>query len=148
MRKVVRQYLGFASPDMDDVLQDVFLQAWLHCETLREDSCCAGWLMRITANTCVSYLRRAKRDVPCDVLVPDEPDDGYARLMTRLMMEDALAHLSPSAKQVVWLHDLEGYPMREVARRMHRPENTVKSVLHRARLTMRSAQSEPGWACV
>ena len=142
MRSLVEQRLGRSSPDVDDVLQDVFLQAWLHCEMLREDSRCAGWLMRIAANTCVTYLRRSKRCSPCDELPVAETEDVNIRVVARLTMEDAMTRLSPAVKQVIWLHNLEGYPIKEVAHRMRKPESTVRSALHRARMMMRNSQSE------
>lgn len=149
MRSLVRQRMGGSSPDVDDVLQDVFLQAWLRCEMLREDSRCAGWLMRIAANTCVTYLRRSRRCTPCDELPAAETEDVSTRVIARLTMEDAMTRLSPAVKQVVWLHVLEGYSLREVARRMHKPESTVRASLYRARVKIKRLQSErteaPRW---
>ena len=140
LRSLVRKRLGYGSPEVEDILQDVFVQAWLHCDALREDGCCAGWLMRIAAHACVTYLRRSGRCVPCDELPAMEMEDAYACMMARLTAEDAIAPLSASARRVVWLHDLEGYPLREVARRMNKPENTIKSALYRARAQMRRLQ--------
>ena len=142
LRSLVRRRMGSASPDVDDVLQDVFLQAWLHCEMLREDSRCVRWLMRIAANTCMTYLRRSSRCTPCDELPVAETEDVYARMMARLTIEDAMTRLSPAVKQMVWLHDLEGYPLREVAYRMRKPESTVRSSLYRARMKIKN--SRPG----
>ena len=142
LRSLVKQRMGGSSPDVEDVLQDVFLRAWLHCETLREDSRCAGWLMRIATNTCVTYLRHAKRCTPCDTLPATETEDVTLRVVARLTIQDAMARLSPVVRQAVWLHDLEGYPLREVAHRMHKPESAVKSSLYRARVLMRDAQPD------
>ena len=139
LRSVARRHLGGGSPDVEDVLQDVFLQAWLHCGALREDSCCAGWLFRMTANTCRTHLKRARHATPCDLPPVEESEDIYTRMMARLTMEDVLARLSPPVRQVVRLHAIEGYPLREVARRLQRPESTIKSALYRARSAMRSA---------
>ena len=136
LRSLVRRRMGSASPDVDDVLQDVFLRAWLHCGMLREDSRCAGWLTRIAANTCVTYLRRSKRCMPCGELPATGTEDVDVRVVARLTVEDAMTRLSPAARQVVWLHALEGYPIKEVAHRMRRPESTVRSSLYRARKAM------------
>lgn len=144
MRSLVRQRIGCSSPDVDDVLQDVFLQAWLHCEMLREDSRCAGWLMRIAANACVTYLRQSKRCTPCDMLPAAETEDVNTRVVARLTIEEAMARLNPATKQVVWLHALEGYPLREIARRMRRPESTVRASLYRARKAMKRS---PDFLC-
>lgn len=143
MHSLVRQRMGRSSSDVDDVLQDVFLQAWLHCETLREDSRCAGWLMRIAANTCATYLRRSERYPLYDELPVTEMEDVSIRVVARMMMEDAMARLTPTVQQAIWLHDLEGYPLKEIAYRMRKPEGTVKSALYRARATLRRLHAEP-----
>ena len=142
LRSLIRKHLDYGSPDVEDILQDVFVQAWLHCDTLREDSRCAGWLMRIAANTCVTYMRRSQFSLSCDKLPERQTEDAYAPMMARIMLEDTIARLSPSAVRVVRMHDLEGYSLREVAHRMRKPESTVKSALYRARAMMRSQQLE------
>ena len=140
LRSLVGRHLGYGSPEVEDILQDVFVQAWLHCDALREDRCCAGWLTRIAAHDCITYLRRSRRCVPCEELPAVETEDGCARMMAWLTAKEAIAPLSASARRIVWLHDLEGYPLREIAQRMNKPENTIKSVLYRARAQMRRLQ--------
>ena len=54
-------------------------------------------------------------------------------------LERALATLPPGARQVLVLHDIEGYRYREIAELMGTAEGTVKSQLHRARKIMREA---------
>lgn len=139
MRRLAGRYLGYASPDIDDVLQDVFLQAWLHCGTLREDSRCAGWLLRMTANACVTFLRHARFSTPCALPPEGEAEDVYARMMDRLTIEEIMVRLTPSARRVVEMHHIEGYSLREVAGRLRRPESTVKSTFYRAKALLHSA---------
>lgn len=49
----------------EDVVQESFIRAWDNLDTFRGDGPICGWLLRITHNTAVSHLRRA-REVPWD----------------------------------------------------------------------------------
>lgn len=139
LRRIAAQYLGAASPDVEDVLQDVFLQAWLHCDNLRDDGRCPCWLGRMTANACRTLLRRSRRFVPLEDTWLRSEDDVFAQMAARLSLEYALASLTPKDRQLMRLYAMENRSMREIARQMRKPEGTVKSAIHRARLALRSA---------
>ena len=46
--------------EADDILQNVFLKAWLSLESFRVDSKLSTWLYRITMNECLDFLREQK----------------------------------------------------------------------------------------
>ena len=46
--------------EADDILQNVFLKAWLSLESFRGDSKLSTWLYRITMNECLDFLREQK----------------------------------------------------------------------------------------
>ncbi len=54
----------------EDLLQDIFLKVFSHLHDIRNEETFVGWIYRIAANTCYSYLRREKsqlqRTVPLD----------------------------------------------------------------------------------
>lgn len=54
--------------DADDLLQNVFLKAWLSLETFRGESKLSTWLYRIAVNECITFLnkQRAKNNVSID----------------------------------------------------------------------------------
>ena len=63
----------------------------------------------------------------------------------RDLLEQALAGLPEVQRQIVLLHDLEGWKHREIAERLELPAGTVRSHLHFARKTLRLALEElPG----
>lgn len=57
----------------------------------------------------------------------------------REMLEGALSQLSEVQRQIVLLHDLEGWKHREIAERLELPSGTVRSHLHFARKALRKA---------
>ena len=54
---------------------------------------------------------------------------------------DALGSLPEVHRQIVMLHDLEGWKHREIAERLDLPSGTVRSHLHFARKALRQALS-------
>lgn len=52
-------------------------------------------------------------------------------------LERALASLSPTARAVVWLYDVEGYSHEEIARQFGRTVSFSKSQLARAHARLR-----------
>lgn len=52
-------------------------------------------------------------------------------------MEEALAQLPEVQRQVVLLHDLEGWKHREIGELLGMPAGTVRYTLHQARRAMR-----------
>ena len=59
-------------------------------------------------------------------------------------LDAALAQLSDEHRQIVLLHDTEGYKLREIQELTGTPIGTVKSRLHRARARLREILEADG----
>ena len=57
---------------------------------------------------------------------------------TKYDLEKAINSLPPGYRQVIILHDIEGYKHREIAELLNIEEGTSKSQLHHARMAMRN----------
>lgn len=130
--------------DAQDAAQESLLVALERIDECRDPDRFAGWLMTIVRNRARNLLRReALRNtdpVPESVrsrLPGPERDFETAELRERL--REALAGLPEVQRQVVLLHDLEGWKHREIADRLGLPAGTVRSHLHFARKALRSA---------
>ena len=102
----------------------------------------AGWLLAIVRNRARNLVRReVLRDT--DVLPETgaargrtpEKEAEHAELQERL--ERALQRLPEVQREIVLLHDLEGWRHREIAERLGIPSGTVRSHLHFARKSLR-----------
>ena len=65
------------------------------------------------------------------------PSSDLTRWEIREHIERALEGLSEVRKEVLFLHDLEGWKHREIAERLGIPDGTVRSHLHFARMFLR-----------
>jgi RNA polymerase sigma-70 factor (ECF subfamily) len=132
--------------EAEDLRQEVFVSLWRKIGTFRGEAAFATWLHRFTVNQVLMYWRKRRArpersleegGLPAKVaLVAGRPK--HKSVIDRIMIERAVARLSPGYRNVFRLHDVEGYEHKEVARLLGISEGTSKSQLHRARLKLRS----------
>lgn len=130
--------------DAQDAAQESLLVALERLDECRSPEKFGGWLMTIVRNRSRNLVRReVLRDTD---QVPETassrsptPDRDLETLELRESLGDALQSLPEIQRQIVLLHDLEGWKHREIAERLELPSGTVRSHLHFARKALRSA---------
>lgn len=133
----------------DDLLQETFIEVMRSLPGFRGDASLATWIRRVAVSKCLMHMRSAWERKSTDL--DDELDDGRTAAGSvtgpdagqQLDLEAALGTLAPSARTVVWLHDVEGYTHREIAALMDRSESFSKSQLSRAHAALRDYLGEP-----
>ncbi len=136
--------------DAEDAAQESFLVALSRLEECRSPERFGGWLMTIVRNRSKNLIRRESlretEQVPPGARSgAPGPDRITENLELRGLLEEALADLPQVQRQIVLLHDLEGWKHREIAERLELPSGTVRSHLHFARKALRQAlRSVPG----
>lgn len=136
--------------DAEDAAQEAFLVALDRIDECRNPDRFAGWLMTIVRNRSKNLIRRESlRET--DQVPPGArsraptPDRVTETRELRRTLELALSGLPEVQRQIVLLHDLEGWKHREIAERLELPSGTVRSHLHFARKALREAlQDVPG----
>ena len=130
--------------DAEDAAQESFLVALDRLDECRSPERFGGWLMTIVRNRSKNLVRRESlRET--DELPPGArsrmptPDRTAEAAELRGMLRQALFELPEVQRQVVLLHDLEGWKHREIAERLDLPCGTVRSHLHFARKALRAA---------
>lgn len=132
--------------DAEDAAQESFLVALERLEECRSPDRFAGWLMTIVRNRSRNLVRRESlRDSDP---VPESashkgptPDRVTEQRELRQHLMDALDGLPEVQREIVLLHDLEGWKHREIAERLDLPSGTVRSHLHFARKALREVLS-------
>jgi RNA polymerase sigma-70 factor (ECF subfamily) len=132
-----------------DIAQEAMLRAWGRRRKLREVRAARGWLLRITANLCRDYQRRARhlvsRAQPI-VLEPRaagvEPLDGLVQREQQQLVRELLETLSPRERTVLYLSAFEQLAQAEIAAVLGLNPGAVKVALSRARKTMRGKLAE------
>jgi len=133
--------LGEAA-DAEDVCQDAFITALEQIDTCDPDRF-AGWLMRIVRNRAISVQRqqRVRRSMPLEwangARSRESPERDAERSALRERLMAAIEPLPQRQREVLLLHDLEGWRHREIGEALGIPEGTVRYTLHHARRAVR-----------
>ena len=141
--------------DAQDVVQEAYLRAWRHFAGFRGGDA-RGWLLTIVRNCCYTW-QRSRRTRTHDVEYVDEVHsdrtdgggvgggtamDADARVREdadRAELQLALDQLSPEAREVIVLREIEELSYKEIARVIGAPVGTVMSRLARARSRLQEA---------
>ena len=121
------------SDEAQDVVQNSWLRAARSLSVFRWESSLGTWLVGITINCARESRRRhADRIEPPDLCAAGPPNQAL-----RIDLERAIASLPDRYREVLVLHEIEGYKHREIAELLGIDEGTSKSHLHRARRALR-----------
>jgi len=144
--RVLYRVVG-ATTDLEDLLQEVYLQLMRALKGYRGDSKVTTFLHRVCVNVGLMHLR-SKRRRPEDVMEePPELGASEAADPERVMqvkqaaalVQRALSSLSEDKAAVFVYHDLLGLKPEEISELVDCPVNTVRSRLGRARLDFTQA---------
>jgi RNA polymerase sigma factor (sigma-70 family) len=129
----------------EDIFQDTMMTLFERLPQFRHEAPLGAWVRQIAINRCLMYLRspwqRARlclegADLPPDSSSSARVTPGYHGEWIDL--ERALAALTPTARAVVWLYEVEGYSHEEIAREFGRSVSFSKSQLARAHARLRA----------
>jgi RNA polymerase sigma-70 factor (ECF subfamily) len=131
--------------DAEDVVQQVFTRMLTAIQSYEQRSVpFSAWLLRITHNMAIDYLRRRTPmyDEPERAVIEERAEFEAGQLRGALC--DALAELPELQREIVVLRHLGGLSPREIADRLGRSEDSVHGLHHRARRALKLALTEAG----
>jgi RNA polymerase sigma-70 factor, ECF subfamily len=139
---LVSRFAGNAA-DLEDICQDVFIQAWFNLRQFRCESPFEHWILRIATYKCYDYLRRRKRE-RAGTSVEAMLDSGYQPAAPAApaphpeleRLHQALARLTPKERLVITLLELEDRSLQEVAQLTGWSVGNVKVRAFRARASL------------
>jgi RNA polymerase sigma-70 factor (ECF subfamily) len=129
--------------DGEDLLQEIFLQAYRKLGSYKGDAALGTWLYRLALNHCLDYVRskQAKMKKLTDTLDAETSYQPVARRDTpiaRMDLERAVERLPDGCREAFVLHDVEGLDHKEVASLLGIAEGTSKSRVFKARAKLRA----------
>jgi RNA polymerase sigma-70 factor (ECF subfamily) len=133
--------LAGQSADASDLMQETWLRAVRHLGLFRGQSAFRTWLTGIALNCYREWRRKHARDSATDQHRPTQSQGAAADDLAAIGL--ALAALSPEHREVIVLHDIEGYTHDEIAEVLEIEAGTSKSRLSRARRAFRERWRGP-----
>jgi len=135
--------------ELDDLVQDVFVIAFRGLDSFRGDARLTTWLYRICVNVALGRIRtRTRRPPPLavgdvDDLAerannglserPETPERALQREQDRARVYRALDQLAPKKRIVLYLHEIEGLDLKDIAYLVDSNAVTVRTRLFYAR---------------
>ncbi len=139
--------------DLDDVIQEVFIQVFRSLPAFRGDSRFTTWLHRVTVNVVLMHLRAQRSrpqyapEAPAETTPANDtasPLDNVARNERMKALYRILDSVSDKKRTVFILHDLEGVAAADISKMVGAPVLTVRTRLFYARKEVYAAMaSEP-----
>lgn len=153
LRHWIRRQLADPS-EVEDLLQDVFVELVLAYRSLQPIEDTGAWLFRVARNRITDLFRKKKPEALPDrvkaatdegspalgdllpALTPG-PEGAYARTVFIEELEDALESMPAEQREVFLAHELEGLSFKEISARTGVAINTLLARKHYALLRLR-----------
>jgi RNA polymerase sigma-70 factor, ECF subfamily len=147
--RVVRSILR--DPDeIEDVIQQAYMQAFLHLDQFGGAARWSTWVCRIAINEALARLRQRGRFVSMDAASEEamtdfdkvssgDPERAAAGREFGHMVEQAIDGLPEIYRAVLIMREVEGMSTSEAAAVLDVEPEVVKTRLHRARASLRTA---------
>ena len=143
--------------DAEEVVQDAFCTIVWKIDTFRRESAFSSWLYRIVANAAYNKLRQRSRrrlEVSLDDVTPGHEDDDCERACLsghsgdaddpavqnelRAVLQGAIHGLPPACRAAFVLRDVDGLSSVKISEVLGVSVPSVKSRVHRARVSLRA----------
>lgn len=140
-----------APGDLEDVVQEVFVQVFRSLKDFRGQSKFSTWLHRVTVNVVLMHRRSARsrpvlaEELPGEVVADAAqvlPDDEVDRRERMRAFRRLLARLADKKRIVFVLHELEGLSPAEISDVVGAPVLTVRTRLFYARRELEAMLGE------
>lgn len=146
--------------EAEEVLQETLLAVYEKIDTFDEQGALTTWLYRIVTNNALMRLRARgrARETPLEPeglafsadghMVHEvaewnlSPEDALLRQEARTVLQQAVDHLPEAYRAVYVLAEIEGLPHQEIATLLDLTIPTVKTRLHRARISLREVLAD------
>jgi RNA polymerase sigma-70 factor (ECF subfamily) len=137
--------------DMDDLLQEAFLQVFQSLRGWRAEASLATWIDRVSVRVAFRYLTQRGRRIQTEPMNDDETaaidqrtPDGARRQLARdgvKRLYAVLDELGAAARLAFTLHEIDGRPLSEVAELVGSSVTATKLRVWRARKKLETAAS-------
>lgn len=122
-----------------DLLQETFIKVYLHLDSYSKSYTFGQWIYAIARNTLVDHIRRRADDVSIDEhfrspqATTPTPEESVIISQSHNHFFAALEELSEEYRRIIVMRFIEEYSYEEIAEKLSKPINTVKTQIRRAR---------------
>lgn len=146
--------LWVSDDKLDDILQEIFIKAYLHINDYEEFSSFSSWLYRIAHNEVISFFRKENRRIS-DIEISDEDFDIFEKIPSEIdvawdirsrdtayKMKKALDSLEQKYRDALILKFFEDKSYEEISDILRIPPGTVATLINRGKAQLREIVEE------
>ena len=137
---------------VDEMIQEAFLRLWVSRDKLYEIKNPRGWIFKITANICYTWLRRliVERNIVQNMEVQSITDDitGEESVDVKILMKEireAVNALPPGRKKIYRMSREQGMTIAEICASLGLSASTVKNTITKSLQTIRERLQSKGY---
>ena len=136
--------------EVQDIVQEIWMKSFQKLGSFRGEAPFEHWLMRLAVRTCYDFLRAHQRNRESSFTDLTEPEDDWLERFAadpagapedaaaaKQLIDRALEQLSPPARMVLTLLEIEDRPVKEIAQLTGWSVPLVKVRAFRARAELR-----------
>jgi RNA polymerase sigma-70 factor (ECF subfamily) len=154
LHQLYLQKTGGNIEDTEDLIQEIFVKAFLHLGSYDKSYAFGQWIYTIARNTFIDYVRKRRENlsidntrgeyIPPPVSSTLNPEENIISHEQRTQIEDYMAKMSPKYRQLIELRFFKDLSYEEIAEQLGLPLGTVKTQIHRARARLMSYITSSG----
>jgi RNA polymerase sigma-70 factor (ECF subfamily) len=154
LHQLYLQRTGGNGEDTDDLIQEIFVKAFLNLASYNKTYTFGQWIYTIARNTFIDYVRKRRDNlsidntrgeyIPPPIASTLNPEEDIISHEQRTQLEDYMAKMSPKYRELIELRFFKDLSYEEIAERLSLPLGTVKTQIHRARARLMSFITSSG----
>lgn len=146
IKRYARKFLS-GYEDIEDLVQEVFIKAYINIKSFDTSRKFSSWLYRIAHNEFINAIKKkGKEPLPFfdfDTLFShpiskDNANENLNRIELQQVIDDCLFGLNPKYREPIVLYYFEGLSYKEIADVLHIPISTAGIRLQRGKQIMKS----------
>ena len=127
--------------DIDEALQETMISAYKNLKKIRNPDKFKSWLIKILINKCndIYKIKKIKLMTSIEEINTFEVEEKNTKeVESNLNFYSIINMLEPKEKKILVLFYCENYTTREIGRILNIKENTIKTILHRAKKKLKN----------
>ena len=117
--------------DVEELVNDIFVNFYTNCIKKKIDNI-KYYLVKSSQNICIDYMRKNKICYEYNEEYINNYNENNEIVLYDEVMELLEKYLSKDEIQIILLHHLDGYSLKEISNRLNKPYSTIVSKYDRA----------------
>jgi len=123
--------------DALDILQETIYKAFISIQQVKQPEFFNTWLTKILIRTAYDLLRKKKKIILDENIMNNFITDNPQDIEGKIDLISAISMLNNDYQTAIILYYYRDLSIRSIAETMEKPENTVKTYLHRAKIELK-----------